>query len=516
MFVPDISYALPEGEALVETSRSRVTRWKEKAFRVFGRGNRLSSNVQTVPQTNPAVYNDAPSVKSSGNQGSGQVIQLSTRDNGPLSAQAPTLATNVTTTQSTQNIQLIQTQSTQTSFQITSVQVEQNVQLSQTAAESGPTIPQISAGSIQEAGAGAFGRNTTQSTEKAAEGLTPPPEAGESLWPDEEKKEEISLEILLKATGKLMAVAGLDKHVLERFELFSSMGLKALGGFKKLLALNEPVSSSKSFEEQMGEKLLGRILGTQGPAPSLLAIVGPDTVGTGIKFGIGAIPLPGMQIVGNIAGNVVTRGMNHLMQIQLPYGTAYSIVQAAYLSKTVAASFHQVYAPILKKLTLEEQQDLITHAVNTAMYHVDQTVLRGEEGVSITSQSVMRSIGTEFMDLDARMPRGGLLWRKMKSVFIEQSGLKTYEARALLTSTSVRIGESDYRPIKQDDPRRLMNKVLVEKLLWRGVIKRGPVSMPKRFESLYRSGDIGYGRIMGFIPPAPLAEGGAGETAAAA
>jgi hypothetical protein len=210
----------------------------------------------------------------------------------------------------------------------------------------------------------------------------------------------------------------------------------------------------------------------------------------------------------------VTRGMHHLMKIQLPYGTAYSVVQAAYLSKTVAASFHQVYAPILEKLTPEEQQDLITHAVNTAMFHVDQTVLRGEEGVTITHQSVMRSIGTEFMDLDARMPRVGLLVRKFKSIFVEKSGLSIHEARALLTSTSVRIGESSYRPIKQDDPRRLMNKVLVEKLLWRGVIKRGPVSIPNRFKEFSREGDLGYGRLMGFVPPAPIES--VGESAAAA
>jgi len=513
MWVPHISYAsLEVDQVQVQGRFGRMSRLMGKIFnRSSGRSRPVSSdNAQPGSQNNPTVSNN-----SSSNSLANQSMQSPARAGNSWNTQDTARVSTAVVVQRAQSIQAAQPiQTSKLSFQATSVEAKHNTLVFQSPNESRPPIPQISAESKQDGGGGAFGRNTMKATETAREGETPAPEAGEAIWFEKEQEEEITLEVLLKATGKLMTVAGLGEHVLERFDLYSGMGLKFLSTFKKLLAFNEPISSSKSFEDQMGEKLVNRILGTEGPAPSLLAILGPEAVGMGVKFGVGAIPIPGMQIAGNIAGNMVAKGMSHLMKVQLPYGTAYSVVQAAYLSKTVATSFHQVYAPILEKLTLQEQQDLITHAVNTAMFHVDQTVLRGEEGVTITPQTVMRSIGTEFMNLDARMPRAGLLVRKFKSLFVEQSGLKTYEARALLTSTPVRIGENSYRPIKQDDPRRLFNEVLVERLLWRGVIKRKPISIPNRFKDFSRAGDLGYGRLMGLVPPEPVES--VGENAAAA
>ena len=371
------------------------------------------------------------------------------------------------------------------------------VTLTQGAQETQAAVHQKQAESDGSTGGTSFGRSTTApNTSSDSTGQAPSAEPGDAVWFDE-KEEEIDLEGVLTAAAKLMRLAHLGKDVIEGFEHVSGGVLKVLKNDKvrDLLGLDEPISLYKSFEDQMGEELIGRILGKDGPSKSLLRIIGPQGISEAIKFGFNKVPLPGMGKVGNFIGNFVETGMDYLTGIKLKYGTARSVVDAAYLSKTVATHFNRIYGPILETLNPQERADLITSAVTTAMFYIDRTVLEDPAAV-ITPQSVIRAIGTEFLDLDARMPRLGLLVRKMKGILFKKSGLDAYEMRALLTSTPVRIGDHStlFSPLNDPkDPRRL-----IVKLMWRGVAHEdSPVTVPERFKDAHRVGTFSYGRSIG-------------------
>jgi hypothetical protein len=349
------------------------------------------------------------------------------------------------------------------------------------------------------------GRNTQPTTERATEGAPPVIDAGESVW-GEREEDDVDLEGVLNAAGKLMKVAHLGQSTVDSFE---SVCGKVLSVWKDenvqgALATKDSVTTIECFEERMGQEFVGRILGKDGPSKSLLGIIGPQGISEAVRFAVGRAPIPGLQKFADKAGDFVEDTVEGFTNTDLQYGKTRSIMEAAYISKATATAFQKTYAPILETLTPDEQNDLVRYAVDTAMFSIDRMILENPKA-TITPHMVMRSIGTEFLDLDAKMPRFGMLIRRAKMALFKSSGLEAQEARALLTSTPVHVGDQSFNPV--NDPHD--DRSLVVKAFWRGVLYQdAPVDLSPRFKDAHRVGDGTYASTLGIpkdLIPAPIA-----------
>lgn len=346
------------------------------------------------------------------------------------------------------------------------------------------------------------GRSTQPTTERVTEGAPPTIDAGDAVW-GEREDDDVDLEGILNTAGKLMKIAHLGKNTINSFESFCGKVLSVWkdSRVQAVLSTKDSVTALESFEERMGKEFVGRILGTDGPAKSLLGIIGPEGISEAVRFAIGRVPVPGLRKFADKAGDFVEDQVERVVNADLQYGKTRSIMEAAYISKATATAFYKVYGPILSTLTKDEQNDLIRYAVDTAMFSIDRMILEDPKA-TITPHMVMRTIGTEFLDLDAKMPRFGMLIRRIKMFLFQSSGLDAYEARALLTSTPLQVGSSFFNPVynPHDD------RSLIVKAFWRGVLYQdAPVIAPERFRGAYRSIDGAYAEQLGIpshlLPP---------------
>lgn len=301
---------------------------------------------------------------------------------------------------------------------------------------------------------------------------------GESLK-NPEVEEEVDWVTIFDATGKLLRMTGVEKTLSEEMDAMAGRvsSLWKSEQIKSLVGVEDSLRHVHSFEQYMQDELIGRIMGRDGPVKSLAGLVVQDGLPAAVQFGIGHIPIPGASKVAEAVGDAFETGMEHLTGVHLKHGTAHSILEAAYLSNAVATSFNRVYAPILEELTPDERSDLMRHAVDTAMFYIDREVLENPNA-TINPADVMASIGREFLDLDARVPRFGILMRKMKRALFGKSGLDVEDSRFLLTSTPIRVGENPLLHGPLEDPHDPRSPLVT--LFWKGTMEKdAPIEAPK-------------------------------------
>lgn len=491
-------------------NRGRVSRFfsgaKERGAaiirRMTGRSSKASgSNTDTQSDTSSITRMDSAS--SVGSQSSLRTFSdpLSTNNQRTLTGPAQTAAVVPAISTGTPDLNTGLTQQS-SSFSFQGVSATVTPAASITGTDQGTTATGITVHTNDSTSTDTArgGRSTQPTTERASEGAPPSIDAGESVRGDRDE-DDIDLERIFNVAGKLIKFARLGNRIVDGFESFAGKALSLWRNDKtqEVLGLHDSVTAVESFSERMGHEFVGRILGRDGPSKSLLAIVGPQGFATGIRYAIRKASIPGLQKLEDKIGDIAEAGLEKLSRTRLNY-KARSIIDAAYIADTTAKAFYQTYAPIISTLTKDEQNDLICYAVDTAMFAVDRMILENPKAV-ITPQVLMKTIGTEFLDLDAKMPRFGMLIRRAKMAIFHSSGLDAREARALLTSTPVQVGTTLFAPI--NDPRDERN--LIVKAFWRGVLHQDePIAMPKGFRNAYRVADANYAQSLGIALPPDL------------
>jgi len=492
-------------------NRGRVSRFfsgvKERGTviirRMTGRSSKTSrSNADTQSDTPSIARMDSTS--SIASQSSSRAFSDPLSANNQTTLTGPTQATTLVTKSASPVTPDLNTGLTQqsSSFSFQGVAASIAPASSNTAADQSATASGIAVHTSDSTSAEVVhaGRSTQPTTERTSEGAPPSIDAGESVR-GEREEDDFDLEHLFNVAGKLIKSARLGDRIVDGFESFSGTILSVWKNNKtqEILGLHDSVTAVESFSERMGHEFVGRILGRDGPSKSLLAIVGPQGFATGIRYAIRKASIPGLQKLEDKIGDIAEAGLEKLSGTRLNY-KARSIIDAAYLADTTAKAFYQTYAPIISTLTKDEQNDLICYAVDTAMFAVDRMILENPKA-TITPQILMKTIGTEFLDLDAKMPRFGMLIRRAKMAIFQSSGLDAKEARALLTSTPVQVGTTLFAPI--NDPRDERN--LIVKAFWRGVLHQDePIAMPKGFRNAYRVADANYAQSLGIALPPEL------------
>ncbi len=187
---------------------------KERFNRAVGRTNRISSQAISDTALKQAVTN-SPSLPTS--RGQNVILQLpssttiTTANPGRLSN--PVLMMQTAQTSHLQGMtKTPEGLKSGFSQENISLHFHQAAKIGHQTGEEKSVIPQLSIDTSGKEEGGGIGRKTMESTEKAREGETPPPDPGESVWP-EEQKEPIDKDNLLTAAAHLLGAPDLIPHI---------------------------------------------------------------------------------------------------------------------------------------------------------------------------------------------------------------------------------------------------------------------------------------------------------------